>query len=69
MDQNAPLLLVVALVGAALLIFLKSRIPPRLPLPPGPRKRFLIKNLLDVPKHSEWEVFLNWGKQYGSVQS
>ncbi len=69
MGQNAPLLLVVALVGAGLLIFLRSRIHRRLPLPPGPRKRFLIKNLLDVPKHSEWEVFLNWSKQYGSVES
>lgn len=64
MDQ---MLLAAALVGAALLIFLKSRIRPRLLLPPGPRKLPLIKNLLDIPKHSEWEAFLDWGKQYGTV--
>lgn len=40
----------------------------RLPLPPGPRRTFLIGNLLDWPSNSkEWETFAEWHKRYGML--
>lgn len=35
------------------------------PLPPGPPKRPLIGNLLDLPTSYEWLTYTKWAKQYG----
>lgn len=38
-----------------------------LKLPPGPKRRFLIGNLLDMPKEREWLTFDRWAKEYGDL--
>ncbi|KAJ7874655.1 cytochrome P450 [Mycena leptocephala] len=38
----------------------------RLPLPPGPKKRFFFGNLLDVPATFQWKVYKEWSKQLDS---
>ncbi|KAG1849428.1 cytochrome P450 [Suillus subalutaceus] len=37
------------------------------PLPPGPPRRFLVGNLLDIPRFRAWHKFLQWKDQYGDV--
>jgi hypothetical protein len=37
------------------------------PLPPGPPKRLLIGNLLDLPTSFEWLTYTKWAKQYGET--
>lgn len=38
----------------------------RLPLPPGPKRKPIIGNLLDWPINSkEWETFSRWQEQFG----
>lgn len=39
----------------------------RLPYPPGPRPLPLLGNLLDMPKHRDYETYAKWGKTYGDV--
>ncbi|KAF8626921.1 hypothetical protein AX17_006422 [Amanita inopinata Kibby_2008] len=34
-----------------------------LPLPPGPKKRFLVGNLMDMPKEHEWITYHKWCKE------
>lgn len=34
-------------------------------VPPGPKRRFLLGNLLDLPREKEWLQFTEWSKQYG----
>ncbi|KAJ7644019.1 cytochrome P450 [Roridomyces roridus] len=52
-----------------LILFTRSllRRYARLPYPPGPRPRFLIGNLLDMPAHLPWLTYTEWGKQYGDI--
>ncbi|KXN81678.1 O-methylsterigmatocystin oxidoreductase, partial [Leucoagaricus sp. SymC.cos] len=38
----------------------------RAPLPPGPRKFPIIKNLLDVPQQEQWMTFARWSGEYNS---
>ncbi|PFH48298.1 hypothetical protein AMATHDRAFT_65777 [Amanita thiersii Skay4041] len=47
-------------------IYLRSRRRSfnRLPLPPGPRKRFLVGNLFDIPKQNEWIRYHNLCRDY-----
>jgi len=35
------------------------------PLPPGPKPRPLLGNLLDVPLTRQWLVYSQWAKRYG----
>ena len=37
------------------------------PFPPGPKPKFLINNLLDLPKANSAQVFTEWGKIYNST--
>ncbi|KAF8874936.1 hypothetical protein BD779DRAFT_230375 [Infundibulicybe gibba] len=46
-----------------------SRNPKRLPLPPGPKGLPIIGNLLDMPTDKQWEVFGEWSKIYGAINS
>ncbi|KAF7762119.1 hypothetical protein Agabi119p4_8712 [Agaricus bisporus var. burnettii] len=39
------------------------------PLPPGPKKRFLLGNLLDMPTSKEWTTFAAWGGKWGNMVS
>jgi hypothetical protein len=39
---------------------------PAAPLPPGPKGLPILGNLLDMPSHSMWETYSNWGKKYGT---
>lgn len=38
-----------------------------LKLPPGPPRRPLIGNLLDMPKTEEWKTYNRWAKEYGDL--
>ncbi|KAG2335457.1 cytochrome P450 [Suillus weaverae] len=40
---------------------------PQYPLPPGPPRRLLVGNLLDIPRFRAWHKFLQWKDQYGDV--
>ena len=37
--------------------------------PPGPRGLPLFGNIFDIPQHSPWETYTQWGKQYGTFAS
>ncbi|KAG1726072.1 cytochrome P450 [Suillus paluster] len=37
------------------------------PLPPGPPRRLLVGNLLEIPRFRAWHKFLQWKDQYGDV--
>ncbi|KAF5349225.1 hypothetical protein D9756_009488 [Leucocoprinus leucothites] len=50
----------------ALAVLKISRKRPTYPLPPGPPKRPLIGNLLDLPTNYEWLTYTKWAKQYDS---
>lgn len=39
-----------------------------LPLPPGPRRRWLIGNLLDLPKTIDWGILAGWKDTYGTCR-
>ncbi|KAF7348389.1 O-methylsterigmatocystin oxidoreductase [Mycena sanguinolenta] len=39
----------------------------RLPFPPGPKPRFLVGNLFDIPTATPWITYTEWGKQYGDI--
>ena len=36
------------------------------PLPPGPKPKFLIGNLMDIPTTNAAECYIEWGKKYHS---
>jgi hypothetical protein len=58
-----PILLAVCSV----LVTLKWLVPekPKLPLPPGPKPKPLIGNLLDMPPSHMWLKLTEWKKVYG----
>ncbi|KAF8158877.1 cytochrome P450 [Mycena galopus ATCC 62051] len=39
----------------------------RLPFPPGPKPKFILRNLHDVPTEFSWLTYTEWRKQYGNV--
>ncbi|KAF7292813.1 Cytochrome P450 [Mycena indigotica] len=43
--------------------------PKRLPLPPGPPKRFLTGNLHQLPKTKQWLTYADWAKTYGPIMT
>lgn len=55
-----------AIVFFILLFAFILRFNQRKSLPPGPPKWPIIGNLLHIPKNYAWQVYANWGKQYGS---
>ncbi|KAH8105243.1 cytochrome P450 [Cristinia sonorae] len=52
---------------AALLYKNRSYHARRLPLPPGPRRRWLIGNLLDFPTSRPCITFRDWCREYGGL--
>jgi hypothetical protein len=69
--MNSPsLLLALAAVIAGLTQYLYRRLKPfhrRLPLPPGPKPLPLLGNLFDIPASRDYEIYTEWGKDYGDV--
>ena len=35
-------------------------------VPPGPTPRFLVNNLLDLPRRNMSQVFISWAQKYNS---
>ncbi|KIJ44583.1 hypothetical protein M422DRAFT_251862 [Sphaerobolus stellatus SS14] len=64
-------LLTTALLGGLAIFVLglsrRTRIPKGLRLPPGPKPKPIIGNLLDLPKDHEWLMHAKWAKQYGEL--
>ncbi|KAL0569906.1 hypothetical protein V5O48_012052 [Marasmius crinis-equi] len=56
-------------VTAAIFYFLWRRIQAKPPYPPGPTPKFLIGNLLDMPKSKPWKTYREWSKKAGSAYS
>lgn len=61
--------LILAFLGTYVYFTLRRTYKPASPLPPGPKPRFLIGNLLDMPRPGEKE-WLHWAKHkdlYGTL--
>ncbi|KAJ7607902.1 cytochrome P450 [Roridomyces roridus] len=58
-------LLTIAL-GLVGIYYLHSNRRSKLPLPPGPRKKFLVGNLFDIPPTLPWEKYMKWSRLYES---
>ncbi|EJD49808.1 cytochrome P450 [Auricularia subglabra TFB-10046 SS5] len=59
---------VAAFLGATVAAFAVSRKRrDGLPYPPGPRPRWLIGNMFDMPLSSPWLRFSEWGDTYGEI--
>ncbi|KIJ31214.1 hypothetical protein M422DRAFT_267167 [Sphaerobolus stellatus SS14] len=60
-----------ALLGQLSILVLSSsrptRIPKELHLPPGPKSKPIIGNVLDLPKDHEWLMLLKGANQYGEL--
>jgi hypothetical protein len=75
-DTSVQVLVAAAVVPAAVvlagrLLRRRSGEKPHLPYPPGPKPRFLVGNLLDLPSPSSGvqldEQFARWSLEYGPV--
>ncbi|KAJ7607903.1 cytochrome P450 [Roridomyces roridus] len=58
-----------ALIFVLALLFLiraRNHKSSKLPLPPGPRKRFIVGNLFDIPSSFPWETYMEWSRRYDS---
>ncbi|KAF8652305.1 hypothetical protein AX16_004463 [Volvariella volvacea WC 439] len=56
---------ILAIVSSLYLLYYLRQRQARLPLPPGPKGRFLVGNINDIPSgRHQWKVFSEWGKIY-----
>ncbi|EXJ54110.1 hypothetical protein A1O7_09447 [Cladophialophora yegresii CBS 114405] len=44
-----------------------SKVPPHAKLPPGPKGKPIVGNLLDIPPKHSWLKFKEWADQYGPI--
>ncbi|KAF7298616.1 Cytochrome P450 [Mycena indigotica] len=65
MFLDVPSLLLLVSAGALAVVF-RRRQRGLLPLPPGPRKLFLLGNLLHMPSSFEWETFGRFSQESNS---
>ncbi|EAU81805.2 O-methylsterigmatocystin oxidoreductase [Coprinopsis cinerea okayama7 len=54
-------------VSLARMLCRRKRNPSGLSLPPGPKGLPILGNLLQMPSERHWEVYKEWGKQYGDI--
>ncbi|KAH9478040.1 Cytochrome P450 monooxygenase 98 [Psilocybe cubensis] len=59
-------ILLAASLFAGIVLYLQKRKRYTLPYPPGPKKHFLLGNLLDVPTTFAWKRYAEWGKTFDS---
>jgi hypothetical protein len=62
---SSHLLALLILVLILCMRYLKLHRIRRYPFPPGPPKRFLIGNILNLPKNPAFEEYQRLGKEYG----
>ncbi|KAF7346057.1 hypothetical protein MSAN_01831700 [Mycena sanguinolenta] len=55
------------LLAATVGLLRRRKAASRLPFHPGPKSRFLVGNLFDIPTETPWITYMEWGKQYGDV--
>ncbi|KIJ32780.1 hypothetical protein M422DRAFT_125177, partial [Sphaerobolus stellatus SS14] len=36
-------------------------------LPPGPKEKLIMGNILDLPMSRDWEKYSEWAKEYGEL--
>ncbi|TCD68727.1 hypothetical protein EIP91_010011 [Steccherinum ochraceum] len=58
---------IVVLAVSVAVLYYSMRRDDRLPLAPGPPRRFLVGNLLDFPKSRPWETFHEWAEEHGDI--
>jgi hypothetical protein len=65
---NMPRIEYLLALVLVLSVFLWRRfvISGRLPLPPGPPRRFLTGNLHQLPTSQPWLTYAEWAKEFGS---
>ncbi|KAF7348400.1 Cytochrome P450 [Mycena sanguinolenta] len=66
-QELLPAVVLVSVLFAVAGLLRGWRTTIRLPFPPGPKPRFLLGNLLDMPHKMPWITYTEWGKQYGDV--
>lgn len=71
LDNTALLLsigfIVLAVIGGALFGRGDSDGSNGLPLPPGPKGKFIVGNVNDIPPQHAWLTYTEWSKQYSSM--
>jgi len=58
--------LLVAFTGLATYLLFARVLSQKNPRPPGPKPKFLIGNVLDMPKRNQADVYIKWEDEYGS---
>ena len=64
--QALTLLAVLSAVPILYGLFGAGKRRDELPYPPGPTRRFLLGNFLDIPPFKPWLSYVKMGKQYNS---
>ncbi|KAF7348409.1 O-methylsterigmatocystin oxidoreductase [Mycena sanguinolenta] len=65
--EYLPAFAVSAILLAVVGLLQRRKATSRLPFPPGPKPKFLVGNLFDIPTETAWITYTEWGKQYGDV--
>ncbi|EJD49819.1 O-methylsterigmatocystin oxidoreductase [Auricularia subglabra TFB-10046 SS5] len=65
MDRLALFSLLTLLTAVVLVVWRRRQ--NVLPYPPGPRPKWIIGNIMDMPSSSPWLRFSEWGAQYGEI--
>jgi hypothetical protein len=63
----APYVVGAAAAGLVYVALVRQVARHSLPLPPGPKPRLVIGNLLDIPQEKEWLTYNDWHERYGDV--
>ena len=65
-STTAGALAIACVVGAATLLYAPGSSRP--PYPPGPRRKPLIGNVLDMPTQAPEATFMQWRERYGEMR-